>query len=258
MAKITTTKIKNSSDKDSQTTSEVFQSRLDKFTSFIDQNSKAIALSFILFLGVCGLYFAWSFYSQGAALEKFDQAYKIEKQINGLTKIDPATGNPLSGKTPEENPEEVDRIQGKVMEFIESNPGHPAARNLAIKWSSYLFKEDKFDDSLKVLNRLELSDGVSLDGLSKLMIASSYFQTGKIKEAINSYKNIISVRNWKYLHPEARFQLSLALIEDGNEQEAIENLKTIQNEYPKQTQTVNEAMKIKRWLQYKKENKEQK
>jgi TolA-binding protein len=66
------------------------------------------------------------------------------------------------------------------------------------------------------------------------------------------YKNIIGQANWKFAHPEARFQMSLAMIANKQEQEAMDNLKTIIQEHPDERKTVEEATKIMRWLTYKK------
>jgi tetratricopeptide (TPR) repeat protein len=104
----------------------------------------------------------------------------------------------------------------------------------------------------ETLALLNLKKSNSLEALSALAKASASVQVGKLSEAIELYKNIIGTAKWKFIHPEARFQLSLALIENKNEAEAIENLKTIQIEYPKQRKTVEESTKIMRWLKYKK------
>lgn len=252
MSKITTTKIKNS-EKTTIETSETVHQKIDRLAHFIEKNAKALALGFAALMVVCFGYFIFSLISENAAQKKFEKAFAIEKQIAefAIAEVDPSA-EIKKKKTPETDAGEFEKINTDVLEFVKSNPNSEASRNLSLKWSNYLFSVEKFDMALAALTPLNIKKSNSLGGLAELAKASTTVQLGKVEQAIGMYKQIINNPNWNYIHPEARFQMSLALIENNQQQEALENLKTIVQEHPKERKTVEEATKIMRWLTFKK------
>ncbi len=274
MSKITTSKIKNSDQKETMDHVSI-QSRLDSLIHWLGKNSKVLAFGFGGVLIGCAIYFAWSFYSQKVALSKFEAAFSIEKQITDFTKkseelkaqdtkaLDKKAAKDSALVTPEipvalVTQAEIETLESKihaeVIAFIKADPSQGASRNLSLKWAKTLYAKDSFEKALEVLSVIKVGKNNSLEGLSLLSKASTTLQVGKVKEAVTLFKEIVSTKKWTYLHPEARFQLSLALIEDKNEAEAIENLKAIKSEYPDEKKTVEEATKLLRWLQYQKSN----
>lgn len=255
MSKITTTKIKNS-ETTTQSVEASFYETVDKVTDFIEKNSMILVVGFFGLMVGCAGYFGISYYLESAALKKFDSAFVIEKKISEFAINEMDTSEKVkTKKTPETDAVDFNQVNKDVLEFVKNNPSNSASRNLVLKWSNYLYSVEKFDMAYETLNAFKLKKGNSLEGLAALAKAATTVQLGKTAEAIDLYKNIISTPKWKYLHPEARFQMSLALLSDNKENEAIENLKTIQIEHPKERKTVEEASKIIRWLTYKK-NKE--
>lgn len=270
MSKVTTTKIK-SGEPYNEILPTQKKSILDSIFIFLDRNTRGLAFGFIAVLLACAVYFLWSYFRQNAALEKFEAAFQIEKQIlefedkskknkpeddkasTSDTKQQPVT---TASQSPDslklDNTTQIDQIHAEVIKFIKEDPSHGASRNLALKWSKTLYTEEKFDKALETLQQLKFKKSNSLEGLTLLSKASLSLQAGQIKDSIQLFKEIVSTKKWTYLHPEARFQLSLALIKDNNPVEAIENLKTIKNEFPDEKRTVEDATKLLRWLQYQK------
>jgi hypothetical protein len=106
MSKITTTKIKNSETNKPMTETTVHQT-IDKITHVIEKNAATLALGFVGILIGCGLYFAYSLYSENVALKKFDSAYIIEKEISDFAIADTDTSDKIKvKKTPETDPTE--------------------------------------------------------------------------------------------------------------------------------------------------------
>lgn len=253
MAKLTTTKIKNSSNpEDLHPTAESIQSKIDHTINFIEKNSRILAMGFFGLLLGCAIYFGWSYFSNKETLKTFDNAFKIEMKVDEFAKQDAKIQNTKDEKTPESDPNLFAKVNTEVTDFLKANPNHSASRNLALKWSGYLYNEEKYEDALTILSLYKTTTSRSLDGLAELAKASTLIQLSKYNQAIETYKKIIAEKTWKFLHPEARFQMSLAYVGDKNTPEAISNLKAIETEHAKQTKTVSEALKIKRWLQYKK------
>lgn len=253
MSKITTSKIKNSHQ--TETIENTVSNKIDSLISWLDKNTKVLAISFVTVLLGCAVYFLISLYTQNKALEKFEAAFAIEKEIISFDeKVEKSKLEKESTPFTTKN-EDQDKIQNQVVDFIKANPSHGASRNLALRWSKSLYTDEKFDKALQVINLLKIEKSNSLEGLGLLSKASLSLQLGQTKEAVGYFKEIISTKKWSYLHPEARFQLSLALIKDQNTVEAIENLKTIKTEYPDERKTVEDATKLLRWLQYQKHSK---
>lgn len=250
---MTTTKIKNSDSSTPNIPDETLDQKIDKISEFIEKNSMMFIFGFVGLLIGCAAYFSFSLYSKKMAFKKFDSAYKIEQKIDKFTIAETDTSNDVqTKKTPETDSIAFNDVDSEVKAFLNANPSHGASRNLALKWASYLFSVDKFKEANETLLSLNLKKSNSLDGLASLSKASSSVQTGDMEKAITLYKSILATSNWKFLHPEARFQMSLALIETDKVQEAIENLKTIQREHPDERKTVEESKKIIRWLTFKK------
>lgn len=233
---------------------ESLYQKIDVLGRFVEKNAKTLTIGFVAFLGLCGIYFAFSLYSQSAALKKFDEAYAIEQRISKFAIAETDTSDQIkTKKSPETDGPEFTQIHNDTLKFIKDNASNEAARNLALRWSSYLYSVEQFEKSYEVLEALKLKQKSTLDALAVLAKASTAVQLGKFTDAIDIYKKIITNKKWAYVHPEARFQMSLAMIENNNEQEALENLKLIQVEYPKERKTIEEANKIIRWLTFKKQ-----
>ena len=252
MSKITTTKIKNSDTSSSEQTENVHQ-KIDRLTLFVEKNSKVLALSFIGLLVLCSGYFAYSLYAESTALKKFEASFALEKRISdyNIADTDPSA-EIKTKKTPETDAADFEQLNTDVKSFIKENPSSGASRNLALKWSNYLYSVEKFDLAYETLELLNIKKSNSLGALAQLAKASTTVQLGKMDQAIGMYKDIIGQANWKFAHPEARFQMSLAMIANKQEQDALDNLKTIIQEHPDERKTVEEATKIIRWLTYKK------
>lgn len=281
MSKITTTKIKNPSD--SSPTVQAHKTTFDKVADWISSYAKYLGMGFAGIIVGCAVYFGFSFYSEKVALKVFNKSYDIEKMITDFEKkqdelktaeaakkdskadakaaakttTDPKaeqkTEKPVSVTTEDLDKLETE-IQSKALDFIKAHPSHGASRNLALRWSKILFSNTKFDKSYDILNALKLEPKSSLEGLTYLAKASQSLQIGKINEAIEIFKSIISNKDWGYIHPEARYQLSLAYIENKNIDLALENLKSLKIEHPTQTKTIQDATKLMRWIQYSKDN----
>ncbi len=252
MSKITTSKIKNSDTK-TELGQESMQQKVDRLTLFVEKNAKVLALSFVALLVLCSGYFVFSLYSENSALKIFEKSYTIEKRISEFTIADTDPSAEIKKKkSPESDATEFEQLNQDVSAFIKEYPKSEASRNLVLKWSNYLYSVDKFEMALQNLELLKTNKVSSLGALTELAKASNTVQLGKLDQAIGIYKAIIANKNWNYVHPEARFQMSLALIENKKEQEALDNLKTIIQEHPKERKTIEEATKIIRWLTYKK------
>ncbi len=250
MSKITTSKIKNSNQ--SETVENVVSGKIDSIINWLDKNTKAIAVGFAAVLAGCAVFFVWSLFAQKTALKKFEASFAIEKDIIAFDEKVEKSKIEKEPTAYETKDQDLDKIHGQVAEFIKANPGHGSSRNLALKWSKSLYTDEKFEKALEVINSLKIEKTNSLEGLGLLSKASLSLQLGQTKEAVGFFKDIISTKKWSYLHPEARFQLSLALIKDQNTVEAIENLKTLKTEHPDERKTVEDATKLLRWLQYQK------
>lgn len=249
MAKVTTTHIKGNKE-DAQNPQNVsFVDWIEGVGIWAEKNAMPLVVAFVaivvLGVGVMG----YNIYFESKQEEHFSKAYAIEKLFE--TPQNTAAEMAEAPAKEELTPEKIDEVQPKVVDFIKVYPKSDAARNLAIKWVSKLYDKQEYAKALEVMQPLQPSSH-SLSGLAVLLKGSTLLQSGQASEAIGIFKEILKNKSWEYVHPEASFQMSLAQIENKNIDEAITNLRSIQENYRDNREAVTEATKIMRWLQYQK------
>ena len=256
MSKITTTQIKNKNSEEPQTTEESVHKAIGLATHWINRNSKVLILCFFGFLSLCALYFLWSMLSKERATKNFEKSYKIEIEVNSFIKSTNSSDSSKDKTSSEESKNIKDKesqLTDKVIKFISVLPSHGASRNLALKWSSHLYDKGQYEQAYKVLSQIKIKKSSSLFGLVALSKATNLFKMQKHDQSIDTYKSIIRNKQWKFIHSEARYRMSLSLVKKNSIDQAIENLKILSSdEGNKGSVFIQESKTLLRWLQYQK------
>ncbi len=226
---------------------------LDSFSMWIEKYAKNIVIFFLGFTFVIVSFWGVSAMKSRALNKAAHEVGIVNRRIDLLEKAISQVKDNESKEFKKNKEAEIIKIHDEVLSLLSKHFDKSVSDFTAVRWASYLLSEEKIDQALKVLNKLNPQGERELSATGLFLKASIISKQGNIEEAIIDYDRILNESKWEVFHAEALIQKGSLLQSKGQVDEAITLFNQAKN-LKKDSEFSKDATKYQRLLELKKKH----
>ncbi len=228
---------------------------LDRFANWTEKHSKNIVVGFLVFTLLVVGFWGISAMKTRSLNVAAKETGVVNRRVDLLEKAITETTDKSTEAFKKAKETEINKIQQDAVAVIEKHSGTSVADFTAVRWASYLVKEEKEDMALEVLTKANPSPKRELSAAVLFLKAQILIKKEKADEALKAYDEVLSKSAWGLFHAEALIQKGALLEEAGKTDEAIAAFSKAES-MNEDSAFAKDASKYKRLLELKKNHPE--
>lgn len=226
---------------------------MDRLADWAEKNAGKLVAGFLAFSVVVVAIWAVSAYQDRALNQAANTAGLVNRKIDLLEKAMLKVEDKTTADFKTKKNAEIGKINASVLDLIAKHSDRSVTDFTAVKWASFLVKEEQKGKALELLNQTKPSSARELSASLLMLKASLLAEDNKVDEAVKIFDEILADAKWSLFHSEALIQKGALLSSQGKLDAAMESFEKAKDK-GKDSGFSKDASKYLRLLKVKKSN----
>ena len=182
---------------------------MEKFSDWVEKNSKIFVVTFSIFVLCVGSYWAYSLYENNLMTTVAEESGMLTRQVELLERAIKEAKNPESDEFKSNLEKEIKTLKKLSLDISSRYPSQSSTDLALIKVSGFLDAQGETKMALGILDSSKVSSKRILSGVLLLLKSKLQNKLGQDEDALKNYDKILKEEGWKAFHAEALIQKAL-------------------------------------------------